>query len=82
MSLGGQHSTGSHSSSYPMLSSSHSSSQLSSNQSLATKLSQQMMKSEAIDDFDYPFCDDVSKYEKLTKIGQGLHLLTIDSYVD
>lgn len=23
------------------------------------------------DDFDYPFCDDVSKYEKLTKIGQG-----------
>ncbi|CAG2183292.1 unnamed protein product, partial [Oppiella nova] len=23
-----------------------------------------------IDDFDYPFCDDVSKYEKLTKIGQ------------
>ncbi|CAG2110774.1 unnamed protein product [Medioppia subpectinata] len=26
---------------------------------------------DAIDDFDYPFCDDVSKYEKLTKIGQG-----------
>jgi cyclin-dependent kinase 9 len=30
-------------------------------------------KNEAIEEFDYPFCDDVSKYEKLTKIGQGLH---------
>jgi len=24
-----------------------------------------------INDFDFPFCDDVAKYEKLTKVGQG-----------
>ena len=24
-----------------------------------------------IETFDYPFCDDVGKYEKLSKIGQG-----------
>jgi len=24
-----------------------------------------------IDDFSFPFCDDINKYEKLTKIGQG-----------
>ena len=24
-----------------------------------------------IENFDYPFCDDVAKYEKLSKIGQG-----------
>lgn len=23
------------------------------------------------DDFDYPYVDDVNKYEKITKIGQG-----------
>ena len=31
-----------------------------------------MLRNEAADEFDYPFCDDVSKYEKLTKIGQGM----------
>ena len=67
-SIGGQHSVSSHSSSHLMVSSSHSS-HLVSNQSSNPK----MFKSEAIDDFDYPFCDDVSKYEKLTKIGQGLY---------
>lgn len=36
-----------------------------------TPQSMAQMKSEAIEEFDYPFCDDVSKYEKLTKIGQG-----------
>ena len=51
-----------------MISSGHSS-QLAANQSSANK----QIKSETVDDFDYPFCDDVSKYEKLTKIGQGLH---------
>jgi len=28
-------------------------------------------KEKYIEDFEYPFCDDVSKYEKLSKIGQG-----------
>lgn len=29
-----------------------------------------------VDDFSYPFCDDVNKYEKINKIGQGLDLFS------
>lgn len=28
-------------------------------------------KEKYIENFEYPFCDDVNKYEKLSKIGQG-----------
>jgi len=34
-------------------------------------LSQMKEKEKYLEDFDFPFCDEVGKYEKVAKIGQG-----------
>lgn len=33
--------------------------------------SQQQQLVNKLEDFDFPYCDDVAKYEKIAKIGQG-----------
>jgi hypothetical protein len=34
-------------------------------------LSQMKEKEKYLEEFDFPFCDEVGKYEKVAKIGQG-----------
>ena len=40
-------------------------------QPAATETKSEFDKFSKLEDIDFPFCDEVGKYEKLTKIGQG-----------